>query len=161
MLKKSFKIGILAVVILLATFAVANSSSAGNFLKGNVLDNISKDAQDVGVTAGYNPDSPDNKALILVQTVINIFLSVIGVLLLVYIIYAGYNWLTAQGEEEKVTSAKETIQRAIVGAIIIVAAYAISTFVMSRIEAGTLKGADGGVSVYPSKFLAIGAARVC
>ncbi|KKR91930.1 MAG: hypothetical protein UU95_C0024G0021 [Parcubacteria group bacterium GW2011_GWC2_42_12] len=142
--KRFIKIGILAAVILLAMFSAVNFSSAGNFLKDNVLDNISKDAQNVGVTAGYNLDSPDDKALILVQTVINIFLSIIGVLLLVYILYAGYNWLTAQGEEEKVTKAKDTLKRAIVGAIIIVAAYAISIFVMSGIEQGTLKGAGGG-----------------
>ena len=33
-------------------------------------------------------------------------------------LYAGYHWMTARGEEEKVEKAKDTIQRAIVGIII-------------------------------------------
>ena len=46
-----------------------------------------------------------------------------------YIIYAGYNWMTAQGEEEKVSKAKDTIQRAVIGLIVTIAAYAISYWV--------------------------------
>ena len=37
------------------------------------------------------------------------------------------------------------------GAIIIIAAYAISVFVISRLEQGTLNGGGGGVGGYPSK----------
>ena len=84
------------------------------------------------------------------QTVINAFLSLIGVILLAYLLYAGYHWMTARGEEEKVTAAKETIYRAIIGIIIIVAAYAISIFVMSRLEAGTLKPSSGAGSSTPT-----------
>ena len=142
MYKKFIKLEILVVVILLAMLAAVNLASA-SFLKPNVRNNIDLDAGIVGETAGYE-DLGKDSALLLVQTVINVFLSIIGVLLLVYILYAGYNWLTAQGEEEKVTKAKDTLKRAIVGAIIIVAAYAISIFVMSGIEQGTLKGAGGG-----------------
>ncbi len=71
-------------------------------------------------------------------------------LLLAYMLYAGYNWMTAQGEEEKVTKAKDTLKRAIVGLIIIVASYAISIFVMSRLEAGTLKGGGGSTPTPPA-----------
>ncbi|MDO8668003.1 MAG: hypothetical protein Q7K35_02790 [bacterium] len=132
--------GALATIIFLIMIAGVNLTSA-SFLKPSVKNNIDLDAGIVGEVAGYEVGGGDS-ALILVQTVINAFLSIIGVLLLIYIIYAGYNWLTAQGEEEKVTRAKETIQRAIIGVIIIVAAYAISIFVMTKIESGTLKGGD-------------------
>lgn len=151
-LKKFIKIEILAAAIFLTLFTAVGISSAAGFIKDSVRTNISGDAQTVGIAAGYETGD-DNSALTLVQTVINIFLSIIGVLLLVYIIYAGYNWLTAQGEEEKVTRAKETIQRAVIGAIIIIAAYAISTFVMIKIENGTLNGGGGGVGVIKSDSL--------
>ena len=143
---KFIKIEIFAAIILLTMIVSVNFSSAAGFIKDNVRTNISSEAQNVGVIGGYEPGN-DNSALTLVQTIINIFLSVIGVLLLVYILYAGYNWMTAQGEEEKVSKAKDTIKRAIIGVIIIIAAYAISFFVMSRIEAGTLKGTTGGNGV--------------
>ena len=37
--------------------------------------------------------------------------------------------MTAQGEEEKVSKAKDTIQRAVIGLIVTIAAYAISYWV--------------------------------
>jgi len=54
--------------------------------------------------------------------------------------------MTAQGDEKKVDKAKETIQRAITGLIIVIAAYAISIFVVGRLEAGTLNGGGGGTT---------------
>ncbi|MFH1254992.1 MAG: hypothetical protein V1667_00765, partial [bacterium] len=75
----------------------------------------------------------------IVGTVITAALSLIGVLFLILAIYAGYNWMIARGEEEKVEKAKNTITRAIVGVIIIIAAYAISIFVMGKLEKGTLQ----------------------
>ncbi|MDD4900987.1 MAG: pilin [Patescibacteria group bacterium] len=136
---------------LLAMALMAGPASAGKFLNSNTTTNMNNGTQGLANTAGYETSTADS-ALTLVQTVINIFLSVIGVLLLAYILFAGYNWLTAEGEEEKVQKAKDTIKRAIVGVIIIVAAYAISVFVMSRIEAGTLKSVSdsGQLNVYQS-----------
>ena len=134
-------IKIIAATFFLAMFFIVNSANA-SFLQNNVKTTIDNYAKISG-NAGYETGNSNN-IFNLVQTVINVFLSIIGVLLLVYILYAGYNWMTAQGEEEKVTKAKETIQRAIVGVIIIIAAYAISMFVMSRLEKGTLKGASAG-----------------
>jgi len=58
-------------------------------------------------------------------------LSLIGIIFLALMLYAGYHWMTARGEEEKVEKAKDTIQRAIVGIIIVVGAYAIWKFIFS------------------------------
>lgn len=150
MFKKFIKIQISALVILLTLLVGVNFVSAASLLKDEIKNKIGGNARSLGDQAGYAATANDDAALYLVQTVINVFLSVIGVLLLSYILFAGYNWLTAQGEEEKVTKAKDTIKRAIIGAIIIIAAYAISVFVMSRMEAGVLKGGGGSVKGIPS-----------
>jgi len=47
-------------------------------------------------------------------------------------VYAGYNWMVARGEEEKVTIAKDTIKRAIIGLVITVSSYAIWNFIFSN-----------------------------
>ena len=60
-------------------------------------------------------------------------LSLIGVIFLILMIYAGYNWMTARGEEEKVEKAKDTITRAIIGLIIVVGAYAIWAFIFYQL----------------------------
>jgi len=59
-------------------------------------------------------------------------LALIGVVFLILMIYAGYNWMTARGEEEKVEKAKDTITRAFIGLIIVVGAYAIWSFVFNQ-----------------------------
>jgi len=126
------------VIILLFSFLAINFCSAA-FIKDDVKSKINSQGIQAGAYGGYETVGPEG-ILNLVQTGVNVFLSVIGVLLLVYMLYAGYNWLTARGEEEKVEKAKDTLKRAITGAIIIVAAYAISVFVMYRLQAGALKG---------------------
>lgn len=69
-----------------------------------------------------------------IATAIEAFLGVLGITFIILIILAGYNWMTAGGNEDKVTKAKDTIKRAIIGLIITVSAYAITVFVFS--EAG-------------------------
>ncbi|MDO8668002.1 MAG: hypothetical protein Q7K35_02785 [bacterium] len=69
----------------------------------------------------------------IIGTVVGAALGLIGVIFLLLMIYAGYNWMTAQGEEEKVTKAKDTIIRAVIGIIIVVGAYAIWAFVFSKL----------------------------
>jgi amino acid transporter len=76
----------------------------------------------------------------IVATVIQAFLGLLGIIFLVLIIIAGYNWMTAAGNEEKVTKAKDTLWRAIIGLIIIVGAYAISYFVFNNLPYGNGAG---------------------
>jgi len=138
MIYKSKKILLFLVIVLLVLFAGDVCSAA--LLQPGVKNKIDEQAGQVGAFGGYAVVEGKEGALNLAQTIINAFLSIVGVLLLIYLLHAGYEWMTASGEEEKVEQAKDTIKRAITGIIIIVAAYAISVFVMFRLEAGTLRG---------------------
>ena len=60
---------------------------------------------------------------------VGVAISFLGVLFLAYAIYGGYLWMTAQGDEKKVNIAKDILTRATIGLIIIVSAYAITSFV--------------------------------
>lgn len=88
---------------------------------------------------GYEIESIDN----VLATVIKAFLSLLGIIFVILIILAGYNWMTAAGEEEKVNKAKDTLKRAIIGLIIVASAYAITYFVFTN-----LPGGDGGPTAY-------------
>ncbi len=44
---------------------------------------------------------------VVIATIIGTILSVLGVIALVMIIYAGFQWMTASGNEEKITNAKK------------------------------------------------------
>lgn len=66
------------------------------------------------------------------------FLSILGVVFLGLLIYGGYTWMTAQGNEEGVATAKKIITAAVIGLVIIMASYAITDFVLLKLEEQTL-----------------------
>jgi len=69
----------------------------------------------------------------IIGRLINIFLGFLGIVFLVLMLYAGFTWMTAQGDEGKVKKAREVITQAIIGLIVVVAAYAISNFVLGSL----------------------------
>lgn len=74
---------------------------------------------------------------VLIGNLVRIFIGLLGILFLLLTIYAGYLYLTARGEEEKVKHAKETLQRGVIGLLIITAAYAIASFVINALVTTT------------------------
>ncbi len=82
-----------------------------------------------GKQAGYDVGSPP-KPEIIAGRAVELVLSLLGIAFLGYMIYAGLTWMTAQGNEQKVTKAKSMITESIVGLIIVIAAYAIAYFVV-------------------------------
>lgn len=68
-----------------------------------------------------------------IGNIINVVLGFLGILLLAYILFAGFLWMTAGGDDDKVATAKTMIKNAIIGLIIIVVAFAISNFVITQL----------------------------
>jgi len=126
----------LILFILFFIFILANTALALPTLKdswGNT--------KTVAGTAGYSDSNVSIEKVI--GDVIQIALSFVGVVFLILMIYGGYLWMTARGEEATVTKAKDLIRAAIIGLIIIVSAYAISYFVIQAIGEGTLNKSSG------------------
>jgi heme/copper-type cytochrome/quinol oxidase subunit 2 len=69
-----------------------------------------------------------------VASLIKIFLSILGIIFLILVLYAGFQWMTAAGDEKKVASAKNILISAVVGLVIILSAYAISSFVITQLQ---------------------------
>ena len=61
--------------------------------------------------------------------IVGIGLSFIGVIFLILMIYGGFIWMTARGNQQAVDKAKDLIYAAVIGLIIVLAAYAITAFV--------------------------------
>lgn len=72
-----------------------------------------------------------------VGSVIGAVLSFVGVIFLVLMIYGGLLWMTAAGNDQNVTKAKDIIINSVIGLIIVVSAYAITVFVSSQIGVAT------------------------
>ncbi|OGF26200.1 hypothetical protein A2331_02000 [Candidatus Falkowbacteria bacterium RIFOXYB2_FULL_34_18] len=86
-------------------------------------------------TAGFDSGVGGGDAIGgIIASLIKAFLSILGIIFLILVIYGGYKWMMARGSEQEVEAAKNIIQRAIIGLIIIVAAYAITAFVFTGLE---------------------------
>jgi hypothetical protein len=72
----------------------------------------------------------EGPVLVFVAEIIRVLLSFIGVIFFVLIIYAGFLWMTAAGEEAKSGKARTIIFDSVVGLAIVIFAYAITTFVL-------------------------------
>lgn len=60
----------------------------------------------------------------------NILFMVLGVVFIFAIVYGGYMYLTAQGDENRTTLAKHVFIFAIIGLIIVIGAYALVNFLI-------------------------------
>lgn len=87
----------------------------------------------VAVGGGYSDTTNNTSAIKLISLAINAFLALLGIIFIVLILLAGYNWMTAQGDASKVEKAQHTMQYAIIGLVIIVGSFAIWNFINSAL----------------------------
>lgn len=115
-------------ISLFAPFAVAHAlagewkTKSDTYLKG-AADSAGMD------TAGVAED----KLPKLIGKLIGVVLSLLGLIFLGLALYAGFKWMTAQGDSKEVDGAKDTLKNAVIGMIIVAASYALSTFIMGQL----------------------------
>jgi len=96
-----------------------------------------------GIDVGLEPlqnevgySTRDLRAVI--GSIIKTVLGFLGVVAIIIILIGGFKWMTAGGSEEKVGEAKKWLISGIIGLAIILAAYAITTFVISSLMEATI-----------------------
>lgn len=88
--------------------------------------------EEFGLASGRIEDTAKN--------IVNIVLSSLGLITVILIIYGGVVWMTAGGNEEKITKAKKIITSAIIGLVIILLAWSIFIFTITTIDTVTESG---------------------
>ena len=78
-------------------------------------------------------DAPGERLPVLIGSIINTALGLMGIIFVMMVVYAGILYMTDMGEGKKVDKAKKLLQTSIIGIVIVVAAYAISSFVIAQI----------------------------
>ena len=98
------------------------------------LSRLKNTADQIGfTTADIKPQS-------VIMQIVLAALGFVGLIFLIMIIYAGFQWMTAGGNEEKIKDAKKRLQHSIIGLVIIVAAFAIATYVANILVKSTTEG---------------------
>ncbi len=100
---------------------------------------------DTAGPAGYDLDTDEHSLEQTLARNITLVLSLVGVLFMILIIYGGISWMLAQGNDEKVAKAKKIITDSIIGLVIVIAAYAITYFILELILNITWQGSTSEI----------------
>lgn len=93
---------------------------------------------DLGISqVGNTLGLPATDIRLIIARIIRVFLGLLGIIAVVLIIYAGFLWMTAGGNEDKVAQSKKILANAAIGLAIVLSSYAIVSFVMSRLLEAT------------------------
>ena len=100
----------------------------------------------LAVDTGLNTTAGEAKLIetdiaVFAGNIIRALLGLLGVLILIFILYGGYLWLASGGNEQMVKKAKDILTSAFIGLIIVLAAMAITTFIMQGIT-GAISGSE-------------------
>jgi hypothetical protein len=91
----------------------------------------------VGGVAQYNVATTEFTLSETVGRVIKMVLMLIGTIFFVLAVYAGFLWMSAQGNEQQVTKAKDILRAATIGMVVIIASYSITAMVMLLVARST------------------------
>lgn len=103
-------------------------------------------AQDIGLevngqSLGQSSGLSGNDIRTTGVQIINVILGFLGIICVSLLVYAGFMWMTSGGSDDKIETAKKIIWATVIGLIIILSAWSITTFVLSR----TYNAASGNV----------------
>lgn len=122
-----------SILFSLSLFSAMPALAVDPAVAPDIVGEITKQMYASGATSGLSVQDPR----LTVARFINVFLGILGTIFIAYIVYAGYLWMTAGGEEEKTTQAQTHIRNAVIGLVIILAALGINLLVITYLIRAT------------------------
>ncbi|MFA5358533.1 MAG: hypothetical protein WC310_01770 [Patescibacteria group bacterium] len=95
------------------------------------------EAEDLGLSYGAATGLTSTDIRTTVANIINVALGLLGILAVAIILVGGFKWMTALGNEDKVSESKKLIAAGVIGLVIIITAYAIAAFVINSLVNAT------------------------
>lgn len=134
-MKNKFIYILLLFILLMPSFSFADNLNNAFETDMSGVSTLDRTAGILGAGYDITKDKPEN----IISSIIGGFLSFLGVIFVVLMIYGGYLWMTDRGNEDQVKKAKDLIASAIIGLLVIISAYAISYFVISYFGKGAIE----------------------
>lgn len=127
----------LPLITLVFCFTLFFNSAQAGLLSASKTNEIKDNQYAAAVTGGdYSADSSLEASL---STIIRIVLSIIGTIFLILMIVAGYQWMTASGNEDSIKKSKRTIINLLIGLALVLGAYALTYTFSSLLSSSLLK----------------------
>lgn len=83
---------------------------------------------------GYGKLPTETNLALIIGRIIGAGLAFLGVIFFCLILYAGLGWILSMGKEEKINEAKEMIIAAVLGLLVVLGAYAITSLLAKIFE---------------------------
>ncbi len=129
------KIALIALFLSLLPFSFAQAATT------TMVDTVDSPAQKMLANTGLS----DLSLGTIIEIIIKGALSLLAIIFLIIIVFAGYRWMTASGNEESITKAKGMMTRAVIGLAIVLLAYSITYFVFNQLPFSGAGTDNGGV----------------
>lgn len=122
---------ILLIVFSFFIFAIFTPHTYAAENVGDIINELDKTAVNAGIIG--EGEQAEVTIYDFIGRFINLFLGFIGAIFLIIIIYAGFTWMMAKGNQQEVEKASKLLENATIGIIIILAAYLLTNYVVFRI----------------------------
>lgn len=126
---------IISFVLCLTLFSVVNFALADT--SGGAVGGVDKQLLEELDKAGGAAQLSGKDPRLIVADVVKTLLSILGTIFLVLVVYAGFLWMTAAGDEKKVEKAQSIIKMAIIGLAVVLLSYSITLFVTYWLQVAT------------------------
>lgn len=127
-------------ITLIALFAFTALTLAPAAVRADGIGELKQNLGAFGTQTGLTKNVGDQDLKGKVASVINIILGFLGIIAVIMILTAGFQWMMAGGAEDKVKEAKDRIKNAVIGIGIVMAAYIIVNFAVSQLDRATGPG---------------------
>lgn len=122
---------VVPVFFLVALFVVSGTPV---FAQNTPIDRAAGGLDTTAGAGGWSPNAtPSNKINDIIASIIKTLLGLTGVIFLALMIFAGNLWMTAGGNEDQVGKARALMVNAVIGIIVVFAAYIVTNYVVETI----------------------------
>ncbi len=117
-------------VVPFLALAPAHAEDVNNIFGLNYVDNNT-------TSGGQNIALGSRDPRTMAAQLINVILTLLGVIAVVIVLLGGFKWMTAAGNEDKVGEAKKILAAGVIGLVIILAAWGIARFALNALIGAT------------------------
>jgi len=114
----------------LSLFIFASLSFNTIPVQAGLLENVEEGGLKTIGTVAYDQVGAPKDVQSVVASFIYILLTFLGIIFLVLIIWSGYEWMTAGGDQAKVTTAKSRLTNSVIGLVVVLASWGIALYIM-------------------------------
>ena len=135
-MKKIFLIAVISLVIVMPAMALAQAEETTE-------DGLTFDPSDRPDISGVEGSVDDvnlgrERPLTIAAGIVNGALGFLGILFLGLVLWGGFVWMNARGNQEEVAKAKKILTRAVIGLVIVLASFGISQFIFYQVSGSTI-----------------------